>query len=96
MKIKKAIQYLKSLVKAGTLDSSKSFALLLSALTGAAAMLCVCFCIVWDVVSNGRVETDLDSLGVFVLCVGGYVAGGGTAKYLSERKKAKAETPDKQ
>ena len=41
-------------------------------------------------------ETDLDSLGVFVLCVGGYVAGGGTAKFLSERKKAKAETPDKQ
>lgn len=85
--MKKAIQYLKSLAKAGTLDSSKSFALLLSALVGAAAMLCVCFCIVWDAVTNGRVTTDLDSLGWLVLAIGGYVAGGGVTKTISENKK---------
>lgn len=83
----RAMEYLKSLVKAGTLDSSKSFALVVSVLVGALVGVCVCFCLVWDVVSNGHVETDLDGLGVFLLCVGGYMAGGGITKSLSERRK---------
>lgn len=78
--------YLRSLIRVGTLDSSKSFALVLGVLVGALAVLCVCFCLVWDVVTNGRVETDLDGLGVFLLCVGGYIAGGGVTKSLSERR----------
>lgn len=79
--------YLKSLIKADTLDSSKSFALLLSSIVGALAGLCVCFCLVWDVCTNGHLETDLDALGLFMLCVGGFMAGGGAAKAISERKK---------
>lgn len=82
----RAMEYLKSLVKAGTLDSSKSFALVVSVLVGALVGVCVCFCLVWDVVVNGHVETDLDGLGVFLLCVGGYMAGGGITKSLSERR----------
>lgn len=82
----RAMEYLKSLVKAGTLDSSKSFALVVSVLVGALVGVCVCFCLVWDVVANGHVETDLDGLGVFLLCVGGYMAGGGITKSLSERR----------
>lgn len=83
----RVMEYLKSLVKAGTLDSSKSFALVVSVLVGALVGVCVCFCLVWDVVVNGHVETDLDGLGVFLLCVGGYMAGGGITKSLSERRK---------
>ena len=59
----KAMEYLRSLVKAGTLDSSKSFALVVSVLVGALVGVCVCFCLVWDVVANGHVETDLDGKG---------------------------------
>lgn len=81
------ISYLSSLIKADTLDSSKSFCLVLSAIVGALAGLSVCFCLVWDVCSNGSLQTDLDALGVFMLCVGGYMAGGGLSKTLSERKK---------
>lgn len=84
--MKKLVEYLKSLVKSGTLDSSKSFALVLSVLVGALVGLVVCFCLVWDVVTNGRVETDLDGLGVFLLCVGGFMAGGGITKSISERR----------
>lgn len=80
------ISYLSSLIKADTLDSSKSFCLVLSAIVGALAGLSVCFCLVWDVCSNGSLQTDLDALGVFMLCVGGYMAGGGITKALSERK----------
>ena len=90
MKVRIA-EYLKSLIRANTLDSSKSFALVLSILVGAFVGLCVGFCLIWDVCTNGYVKTDLDSdldaLGVFMLCIGGFMAGGGINKAISERNK---------
>lgn len=82
----KVIEYIKSLIKADTLDSSKSFALVLSVLIGALIGLCVCFCLIWDVCSNGYLKTDLDALGIFLLCIGGFMAGGGLNKALSEKR----------
>ena len=83
----KVIEYIKSLIKANTLDSSKSFALVLSVLVGALIGLCVCFCLIWDVCSNGYLKTDLDSLGIFLLCSGGFMAGGGASKVLADGRK---------
>lgn len=80
-------EYLKSLVRNDTGDSSKSFAMLVSVGTGAAIGLCVCFCLVWDVCTHGYLKTDLDGLGVFLLCVGGFMAGGGLNKALGGRNK---------
>ena len=80
-------EYLKSLIKANSLDSSKSFALVLSSIVGALIGFCVCFCLIWDVCTNGYLKTDLDALGLFMLCIGGVCAGGGINKALSERKK---------
>lgn len=34
-------------------------------------------------------RTDLDSLGIFLLCAGGFMAGGGVNKALAERKNIK-------
>lgn len=82
----KVFEYIKSLIKADTLDSSKSFALVLSVIVGALIGLCVCFCLVWDVCSNGHITTDLDALGIFLLCVGVYMAGGGLNKTIAERR----------
>lgn len=82
-------RYLKSLIKANSLDSSKSFALVLSSIVGALLGLCVCFCLVYDVCTNGYLKTNLDSLGLFILCTGGFMAGGGINKALSERKRNK-------
>ncbi len=78
-------EYLKSLIRANSLDSSKSFAMLLSVGVGVMIGLCVCFCLLWDVCTNGYVKTDLDGMGVFLLCVGGFMAGGGINKALGER-----------
>lgn len=83
----KVTEYLKSLVRADSFDSSKSFAMLLSVCIGALIGLCVCFCLIWDVCTNGYLKTDLDGLGIFLLCVGGFMAGGGINKALSERKR---------
>lgn len=85
----KVFEYIKSLIKADTLDSSKSFALVLSVIVGALIGLCVCFCLIWDVCSNGYLKTDLDSLGIFLLCAGGFMAGGGLNKAVSERIKTR-------
>jgi len=91
----KAFEYLKSLIKADTLDSSKSFALVLSCIVGALMGLCVCFCLIYDVCSNGYIRTDLDSLGVFMLCIGCFIAGGGINKALADRKKIAQATKSK-
>lgn len=92
-------EYLRSLVKANTLDSSKSFALVLSAIVGALTGVCVCFTLVWDVCTNGYVKTDLAQLGVFLLCAGGFMAGGGATKAIAEasrRKESPSSAPQQQ
>ena len=88
-------RYLKSLIKANSLDSSKSFALVLSSIVGALLGLCVCFCLVYDVCTNGYLKTNLDSLGLFILCTGGFMAGGGINKALSERKRNNVKSINK-
>lgn len=90
------IEYLKSLVKADTLDSSKSFALVLSSIVGALIGFCICFCLIWDVCTNGYIKTDLDALGIFMLSIGGFMAGGGINKALSERKRIDKPTDKKE
>ena len=79
-------KYLKSLIRANSFDSSKSFALVVSVLVGAGIGVVVAFCLVIDVMKNGFIKTDLNELGIFLLCVGGFMAGGGVNKALSESR----------
>lgn len=88
------MEYIQSLIKANTLDSSKSFALVLSVFVGALIGLCVCFCLIWDVCGNGFIKTDLQSLGIFLLCAGGFMAGGGASKVLADGRKKNLKDKD--
>lgn len=63
--------------------------MLVSVGVGVLIGLCVCFCLIWDVCTNGYLKTDLDGLGIFLLCVGGFMAGGGINKAASEFYKRK-------
>lgn len=85
------LEYLKSLVKANTLDSSKSFGLLCSILTGSLLCICIMFCLIWDVCTNGYIKTDLDSLGWFLVGIGAYMAGGSVPKTISDVARKKKE-----
>lgn len=78
-------EYLKSLIKSGTGDSSKSFSLVLSAIIGALIGLCISFILIFDVVSDGVVNTDLSELGVFLMAVGVFMVGGGFSKTMTEK-----------
>lgn len=83
--MKKFWTYLKKLGDADNSNSSKSFALIVSTITGGIIALVICFVLVFDVITNGSVKTDLADLGIFLLCVGGYIAGSGVTKAVSER-----------
>lgn len=87
----KLLEYLKSLIKANTLDSSKSFGLLCAILTGSMLAICVMFCLVWDVCTNGYIKTDLDALGWFLIGIGAYMAGGSAPKTISDITRKKKE-----
>ena len=89
-------KYLKSLIKSGTGDSSKSFALVLSAIVGALLGLWISFVLIYDVVVDGVINTDLGELGVFLMAVGVFMVGGGFSKTLTEKlwKKDNPEEED--
>ncbi len=88
----KLTQYLRSLLRADSPDSSRSYSLFLSSTVGALVGLSVCFSLVWDVCTNGRLRSDLEGLGILLLCTGGYMAGGGIHKALAARTRKKNTT----
>lgn len=81
------MNYLKSLIKSGSGDSSRSFALIISVLVGAFIGLIVAFVLVYDIITNGYIKTDMGELGTLLLCVGGYMVGGGINKVVSGSSK---------
>lgn len=60
--------------------NSKNFALIVSSVVSAIVGICVCFVICWDVIHNNYIKTDMENMGVFMLCMGGYLAGGSVTK----------------
>ena len=83
--------YLQKLGDTSNPNSSKSFALLVSTITGGIIALVICFILIYDTLQNGYVKTDLTQLGIFLLCVGGYIAGSGVTKALTEKYYAGGE-----
>ena len=83
------LKFVCSLIRNDTGNSSKSYSLVLAASVGALIGITIAICLFIDVYRNGSIQTDLDSLGIFLLCVGGYMAGGGLNKMVSEREMAK-------
>lgn len=78
------LKFFRQLIRNGSGESSKSFGLVVSAIVGAILGLAVAFLLIWDVVSDGAIDTDLSKLGIFILCVGCYTFGSGANKMLSE------------
>lgn len=89
--MKKFFEFVKQLLDVTKPGSSKSFALLVSAITGGLVCVCIMYCLIWDVVTNGYIKTNLYELGIFILCVGGYVAGSGVTKTVVDSMKKRVE-----
>ena len=81
----KMFSYISSLVKSGTGNSSKSFALVMSTITSFIVTLFICGILSYDVYCNGFIKTDLESLAVFMLCIYAGVPSAGVPKIFGER-----------
>lgn len=76
--IKDFIKYLGSFPNAFSENSTKLLALLICALAGGFLMVFVIpFTLIWDVVTNGYIKTDLTDYAVFLLSVGAVMIGAG-------------------
>lgn len=78
--------YLGSLIKNDTGNSSKSFSLVLSAIISFIAGLVMCAVIAYDGFNDGIIDTDLERAGIFMLCMGGYMAGSSVSKIFGDRE----------
>ena len=71
--------------------SVNSITLLVSALMGVIIGFVICFVLVWDVTYDGKVDTELDDLGIFLLCSGAYIMGSGVPKaYVDGKMKTRS------
>ena len=66
--------------------SVNSITLLISALIGFLLGLTICFVLIFDVVTNGYIKTDLIDMGVFLLCSGGYIGASGIPKTIIDSR----------
>ena len=66
--------------------SVNSITLLVSAFIGFLIGIVVCFVLVYDVMSNGFIKTNLMDLGIFLLASGGYIAGSGIPKAIVDSR----------
>ena len=66
--------------------SVNSITLLISAIMAAIIGLAVVFVLIFDVMHNGYVKTNLTDLGIFQLASGGYVAGSGIPKTIVDSR----------
>ena len=79
------IRYLGSLIKNDTGNSSKSFALVMSTLVSFITSLVICGILIYDVYENGFIKTDLEALGIFIICVYSGNAASGVPKIFGDK-----------
>ena len=88
MWFKRVIRYLGSFPKVLSENSTKLFALLLSAIAGfLLTAFIIPFCLIWDVITNGSIQTNLTDMGILVLSCGGLIAGAGFNIKVPDLKK---------
>lgn len=66
--------------------SVNSIAVLVSVAIGSLIGLTVCFVLIYDVVTNGYVKTDMIDMAIFLLASGGYILGSGIPKTIVDTK----------
>ena len=83
--------YFGSLIKNDTGNSSKSFALVMSTIVSFITSLTICGVLIYDVYNNGFIKTDLEALGIFIICVYSGNAASGVPKIFGDKYFSKAK-----
>ena len=92
----KFFNYFGSLVKNDTGNSSKSFSLVMSSWQSFIVTLFICGILSYDAYTNGYIKTDLEMLGLFMLCVYGGVPAAGVPKIFGEKYSKKNDENKKE
>lgn len=90
----KATEYLKNILQVNKPDSVKSLTLLISAIIAAFLGICLGAAMIIDVVKDGVLDMHMDDAGIFIVCLGGFIAGSGTPKIIGDRKAVISEKSD--
>lgn len=71
--------------------SVNSITLLISALMGVIVGLVMCFVLVFDVIHDGKVDTDMGDMAMLLMASGVYILGSGAPKaYVDSRMKTRS------
>lgn len=81
---KKELGFLKSLIQNNNGMSCKSFGLVLSHIVGGLLGIVTGFVLVYDVISDGKLDSDLYAITFFLIGDSIYMFGGGLNKTLTE------------
>ena len=77
--------YLKSLIRNDTGDSSKSFGLVCSVIVGSFIGVVIGIVLLYDGLVDGTLDSDLWMVGWFLFCDSVFIFGGGLNKTLAEK-----------
>lgn len=79
------VSLLMSLIKNNTGVSSKNFFLVMVTLVGILLLLIVAFVLIWEVIQNGTIQTDMQGLAMFVGSITSLFTAAGLTKALGEK-----------
>ena len=85
-------RYITELIRVNSGHSSKAFFLVAVTMIGCLLLFCVAFVLIWEVIKNGTIQTDLMGLSAFVGSVASlFVTAGVTKVYGEKKEKEKKE-----
>lgn len=79
------MNFFMKLIKNNTGVSSKNFFLVMVTLVGILLLLIVAFVLIWEVIQNGTIQTDMQGLAMFVGSITSLFTAAGLTKALSEK-----------
>ena len=78
-------RYLKQLGETDSGQSSKAFAVVVSTIISGLMGLTLCGVIAYDVYVDGKVDSDMQDMGILMLCMGGFVGGSSVSKIFGDQ-----------
>ena len=86
------MKWIRELITANSMRSSKSFVLLLTAVTGCIGVLAISAGLVIEWARQGHITTDLSQLGIYLGGLATFVGAGSISKVSAERRERKSNT----
>jgi hypothetical protein len=82
-------RYIKSLGQTNSGQSSKAFAVVISTIVSALMGITLCGVIAYDAYVDGVVNSDLQDMGILMICMGAFVGGSSVSKIFGDKAEAR-------